>query len=231
MTRKPKLLDGRARGVTLIELIVVIALIGVMAAIGGPAVFRAVDRSNAKATAREIANAFRYARAQATTRGEPLWVSIDTGTGPNDRGTIRVARMWNAANPAPRSCREFNAADINFNNTCGEVANRSCVYELDINTLSGQQYLRVRDPGAGVFCFSPDGRVLTESGRPLPQGDLCAGESFAVYTSDFDTSLPGAATECITADVDERLNQRIDRQTVKMYKITVPFNGATKVEQ
>lgn len=65
-------------GATLIELVVVIAVLGIVAAIGVRSVARAADRSRVRGAAAEVRAALAAARALAVQRAEPGAVRFDT---------------------------------------------------------------------------------------------------------------------------------------------------------
>jgi general secretion pathway protein H len=71
-----------ARGFTLIEMLVVIAVLGLIAGIGFPAVDRALDRAEFRAAAARVELAAREARARAIGSGAPVAFGVPTGGGP-----------------------------------------------------------------------------------------------------------------------------------------------------
>ena len=224
------------RGVTLVELMVVVALIGVLALAAGPSVFRTMERTRAKGVARGVADIFRLARSQSMSRGEALWVRVSPGTGPSDRGSAEIFRVDpTLADPlepslkiaAPRSCREFIAGNLEANP----------VHSYSLDGQSGKTYIRGQSPGAvdglTYICFSPDGRILGESGRPLSAYstngfNLCDGEDYIVGVGE--AGAVDTDADC-APDEPTRKSQRDERSINHFYKISVPYNGAIKLEQ
>lgn len=208
------------RGVTLVELMVVIVLIGILAAIASPGISKAIERQNAREVASGVANALRTARNQAMSRGTPLWAKVSPGSAADDRGSIVVSRQGASATDAARSCREFNSA-AQFE-----------VFRYEPAGISGKSAIRGVQPFENL-CFSPDGRVLNETGGLLsltPSPDACSGEDAFIYTADYDATVASTHLAC-PADETERPGLRDSRALIHMYKISVPYNGAIAVEQ
>ena len=214
------------RGVTLIELMVVVVLIGVLAAVASPGIFRAMERQNAQATAAGVANALRTARNQAMSRGTPVWVTINFGNNAANRGSIELFTQGtvgplNAPGNAARNCREFDAASQNL------------VGSFSPSDLAGKGAIVRVEPNANAdLCFSPDGRVLAATGGLLPVvTSRCRGDYAMIYTADYDSpALTGTILDC-AANATALQGQRDARAVDRVYKISVPFNGAIRVEQ
>lgn len=68
-----------ARGVTLIELMVVLVVLGILAAMVSPSIFGSIRRQRAAGVGRELANELRRARNQAMSRGEAIVVEVCGG--------------------------------------------------------------------------------------------------------------------------------------------------------
>jgi general secretion pathway protein H len=68
------------RGYSLMELVVVLAILAVAAALIGPAVGRAADAARARAEAGAVAAFLRAAREQAVTGRQPVEVTLDRET-------------------------------------------------------------------------------------------------------------------------------------------------------
>lgn len=214
------------RGVTLIELMVVVVLIGVLAAVASPGIFRAMERQNAQATAAGVANALRTARNQAMSRGTPVWVTINFGNNAANRGSIELFTQGAVGNldlndpgNAARNCREYDAGSQNL------------VGSFSPSDLAGKGAIVRVEPNADL-CFSPDGRVLAATGGLLPVvASRCRGDYAMIYTADYDSpALTTTILDC-AANATALQGQRDARAVDRVYKISVPFNGAIRVEQ
>jgi general secretion pathway protein H len=66
-----------ARGFTLVELLVVLALIALVIAVASPVVSNAFPGAETKAAARELATGFRFARSEAITGNREVGMVLD----------------------------------------------------------------------------------------------------------------------------------------------------------
>lgn len=213
-----RILRKTTRGVTLVELMVVIALIAVIAAIASPGIYRGIERANSRAAAREVVAMLRQARDQAKTRQIPLWVSITPAAG-TSRGTIQIARH---ANDTVRSCREFDAASM------------VVVSTLNLNEIAGDVAIREVVPPATDgyhLCYTPQGTTVRTTGIPLPSpSGACAGEGGFIYLWKLGETISPTDKNC-AANAAARPGQRDARDVVHFFKIPLLFNGTLKVEQ
>ena len=99
----------RLGGFTLIELLLVMALVGVIAAIATPRYAGAISRFNADTTARRVCRDLTLARSTAFGAGTPQSVIFDTGANqytvgglshPDHPGTAYVVRLDEMSSPA-----------------------------------------------------------------------------------------------------------------------------------
>jgi prepilin-type N-terminal cleavage/methylation domain-containing protein len=232
MTKK----GGFPVGVTLVELMIVIALIGILAALATPTIRRTQERASARQVGSQIANDLRTARNQAMSRGEALWVSVASGNGTDaNRGTIQILRSELRCDDG--SAPSTGAPETACPNSTEARRARSCrqekvldaanpVLETDFARFSGTAQLAGTSPATGLICFNPDGRVLDGEGNVISGGGApCAGENFIIYTarSTADATDITSAIAC-GATTDER-------DLVDVFRVTVPFNGAIKMDQ
>jgi type IV fimbrial biogenesis protein FimT len=76
--------EDRPRGLTLIELLLVVALFGVLAAVSAPSIATYLARKRVDGTAQEFATTVRYARAlrlQSPQRSLHVFLGVSSGTG------------------------------------------------------------------------------------------------------------------------------------------------------
>jgi len=77
----------RREGFTLLEMVVVIAIIGIMAAVSAPKLEQYFSNQRARDAARDVANAFRIAQAEAIRTGDPHIVYLTSSAGGNPPAT------------------------------------------------------------------------------------------------------------------------------------------------
>ena len=156
------------------------------------------------------------------SRGTPLWARVVPGNAVGNRGAIVVSRQGSfAAGNMARSCREYVAGD--------QVE----VFRYSPADLSGRGAIRGGDPVVNL-CFSPDGRVLNQTGGLLSgtaSEQRCDGEDAFIYTADYDAAITTATHLNCPASANARKALRDTRSLIRMYKISVPFNGNISVEQ
>jgi prepilin-type N-terminal cleavage/methylation domain-containing protein len=179
----------RERGFSLIELMVVIIIIGVVAALAVPTMAAARIDRNAYDDAGSIMQLLRSARTRAVARGGAVLVSM-TLNGPSDRGTFWMYDSVQVnpggvggANRAPvASCKTptvWSPVDPTANTGIALVdglnLNGTIEQEADIETE-----LRVYNPGGAIndkvntayLCFTPLGHTYFTTGLPVFDGAL-----------------------------------------------------------
>ena len=117
------MLDTTRRGFTMIEMIMVLGLIGIVAAIGGPKVGAALQRRTTASAADQFAltqsltrsTAIRYARVaqlHIDAAGRRFWVDVDTSAnGTGQRATIAYVRDVSATGLTMTSTRTLLCFD------------------------------------------------------------------------------------------------------------------------
>lgn len=142
-----------SRGYSLMELVVVLAILAVGAALVGPAVGRTVDDVRARAEAAAVAAFLRSAREQAITRQQAVEVTVD-----RDAHALLLRRAGREVPAAPPTRLASHAA---LRAEGGAIP--TGVAFLPHGTSSGGRFM-VRAPGAREYTITVDaltGRVTT----------------------------------------------------------------------
>lgn len=97
------------RGFTLLELVIVILVLGIIAALGMPALVASIDDAQLDAASSEVATALRYAQLAAAGTGRPTRVTVNAAA-----DTVRVDQITHANLEAimDPSNTELDDADI-----------------------------------------------------------------------------------------------------------------------
>ena len=140
-----------SRGYTLIEVVVVLAVLAVAAAVVAPAVGRTADSVKARTEVTGVATFLRLAREQAVTRQQPYEVIVDPETralwlrrvSPESVGSIQASRLLSAmlqivAEPASARRVVFLAQGSSSGGRVRIVAPGPRVYVIIIDALTGR---------------------------------------------------------------------------------------------
>lgn len=163
---------GKRSGFTLVELVVVIALVSTLIAIGGAAVSYDSTEETLDAAA-EIANLMRRARNAATRQFASVvvvaWQHGATVEGGSTRGRVRA---WLSNQSTCPSTSPTDAGSTAYPNDYYEEVDLG-IYTTTPYTAPGIARLIPIDVSTSTmeYCFRPNGRILRRStGAPFPGG-------------------------------------------------------------
>ena len=207
----PLTIGGRApRGFSLVELMIVIALVGLLAALSAPTISNSMEQNRITDLNRAVANGFLQARQHAMRQNQAVFVDITQGS----NGSITFYEPTNREDA--QSCSLANDGGPNDQNTLNQV--NLAEYGLDITIDSV-------DP-ANLVCIAPNGRVLQPTGIPLEgvnDGNGCQDMNLMIRLIGEDAQL-GNLHRC-TADDD----LSIERELANFSMIHVGYGGQVRI--
>jgi prepilin-type N-terminal cleavage/methylation domain-containing protein len=217
--------EGHPAGFTLVELIVTLVLIGILAAISIPALNGAIDRADARSTARGVANQLRLARNLAMSRGEVMLAEITPAT---ERGQVKIYRTEITGSSGTIPATDCVTADQAKSNASDR---REVGSPVEVSQLSGDMKMAL--PGGAAkqwLCFSPDGRILNTDGQVIYDSQ-CTGKNFRLFVSYLDQSkIEKIHKKCPTSQT-ERRKQQDQRALDHFWTVEAPYNGAIRASQ
>jgi len=173
----------RSGGFTLLELMVVVGIIGVVAALAAPAIGDQLADSKTNTIALDVVRTLRHARSRAAGYGRAHLVSY-SAVADGGRGSVNVYQGIN------NRCAAHNWAQIRGAGC--DAANLFCVDEVLMDEHGGTDanFYQVRVPGFNPLqiCFEPTGRMYHrradanawEDGLTQAGGNTLGGFEFTI---------------------------------------------------
>jgi len=163
---------GKNKGFTLVELMVAVALVGVLALLAAPAVMRASQERHLSNATQSVLNLVEFSRIQAATRNRAYQLQPILNGGAGNDGAFQVIEGETSA------CQGFT--QIRSDGSPPLV-----VRELDLSQAHpGVRLVSVtpNDLETSPLCFKPDGRVFQVRGDATPfiipgGGDMASGDA------------------------------------------------------
>jgi len=144
----------RFAGFTLLELMIVVAIVGITTALAAPAMVRAMAISRANRANHDLLRVVRFARSQSMAFGRSYLMHVITS------GTTTRAEIWEGTTSA---CRLEDWSTIMSQGSCGTTNPGNCVDVVD-STMYASSGHSVQFADGGVdLCFQSNGEMLTRT--------------------------------------------------------------------
>ena len=191
---------GGVRGFTVLELLTVVGIVGIMAALGVTNYSKTVERNRKENYTKAIASLFRKAREKAVTDGVPVWIGVYWGSLPSNNNLKLPAgsydTVWAAVgNPGIDNALAFSNSHVNnvpggeVQDIVGLVHSPFGLRRMEVNystTAFGVSY-GCRIGSTATPCSQPSQAVIKPDGfvYGLNGAELVLAR-FAVGISDYD---------------------------------------------
>jgi type II secretory pathway pseudopilin PulG len=232
-----------------VELMVVVTLIALLAALSTPTLSRSVQRGKAKDAAREVASALRNVRSQAMSRGQAALVRINPQRVAGGGDMMTIFAGLDADGQPARSCEVISGGPTTGAGAVGTIPWSNVSPDMVMLgasqvPLAGIVGATALGTGQTFVCVSPDGRVLGPNGQPIATNfGLCTqgfvvmmGRNPAIIEPAFAPLVspsPQPAVTCPAAQLSDAqaIQRRTNRDLVDAHVVELTFTGAVEVTQ
>lgn len=200
-------IKGR-RGFTLVELMIVVVLMAVLAAISAPTISQSVERNRISDLNRQVANGFAESRSFAMSRGQVVFADI-------------VGQEIIFSLPANFDLGEATSC-------VSAVPGGVELFTVDIGSFGVDMEIQNVDPaGLTRVCMSPSGRILDENGAIIrATGGNCDDMNFVLRVSG--PNAPASLLNQCPSDSESDADSAM-RQIHNIYNIHVAYSGQIRV--
>lgn len=213
-----------ARGFTLLEMMVVLALMGIVLSLGAPSFTAISDRSNARSGNFQLAAFFRFGRSEAIRTGNPHFAVLLMGSTANatdDR--VALFEVGPAANISTINVSTYSSAQLS--GTAAPPANISLTRTLALPSRVGF------GPSSGIpFSFTGAYSAVPKSGRCSFCGSSYGGVFFMTDGSIrlTSTTIPSATAAPLAGSVAISNDRTWASSTKNVYAVSLVRNGGIR---
>lgn len=209
---------------------IVVVIIGVLAAVSGPSIARSLERSRLADVNRSIVNGFNEARSYAMSTGEVVYAVVSPGA--NSRIDFVLPQNAGLNPPQALSCAVAvmpalgagGGGERDDEGGGGGGAVDPVLFSVELSEFGVDQQIQdIAPAGVNILCLSPGGKILGQFGEVLSSD--CGDVNYRIYLSR--KPLAGGDT---CPDLNE-MDARNERQINDTYFVDLSYSGQVRVLQ